>query len=1377
MASQNTNRSREPTRTLPERVGQVYYAHGLFCSSHPVLVISLAIAVVLLCCYPLLNLPLPGNVPQQLLGNLSVRGYNNSIRETGEMQIPRWYSGQPLVYVQQVVIKTAVCPWTEDMVLTDAFRAPLAEVFKLLEVVRNYQHENSSKTLSHLCLHVEAVKMKSDKKMLLPEYNCLVLSPANLWQQNREHFQEDPNLLSTIFNYQNLQKGKISLAEMLFGMNMKDTGIKRYPLRTRQRVLQFAITIILKDYDMQFLNGLRQKLISLYPLHQSSAVVTGGVAGVNDSAPDVLEVLHVYYPGEFSLQELVPFTVTCFILFLYMYFSVRKIELVKSKVGMAFSAVVTVLASLSMTIGLCFFFGLILTLNGKEVFPYLVAIVGLENVLVLTKSVVSTPTHLDVKIRVAQGLSREGWSITKNLLTEVTILTVGLFTFVPAIQEFCIFAIVGLLSDFFLQMFFFTTVLAIDIHRMELSSDSQHRRIHYNPTNASNPILNRTPLRHFRSPTPGNSGKLLTRSKSHPRLNGHCSGMTSSNYPTNVVAPPLNSPPPLVKLPKRLRLVHFWARTRIFQRGFMICMIVWIGVIVYNSGIMQQMYQVTSDTENNSPDMGHHTGIDETQDLRDYYTTAKSAQSHVLSAADRAAILDNIDDLQTLHSLIDLEEGGVPVRTSKIYKHLKAEVEDQPRPTDSGQDDLARLKHSGFDPWRRLSHRHWPAILSLYNMSVAGHYITILPAIRISHAVTPEMARTLRNLEEQASQHFQWQALAAALDPLDFSDGETDKDSPWKSFSRNYLGSDVPFIPTSPMEIFLTALLCIISVAVVAYMMVVLYRCVCSRNYAEWRASWAGECEQVADGIAQVVMEAVPLIMEGHQQEVECLATDGSVVVSSCLGGQVRVWDSLSGELLAIIDRKMYFSAMQKISSTTACGIEMDAEDLPLSDYESGSPPSRGETAGEDSSHCPSTRKTESNTWELPDLRSFINTNFTSRSAPPGNVIVPRSEFSSLVSKNGFDFGSRYKEVFRSYRNNSEFFSDDESDVEHQKNMIIDTFSASAECDQSASGNTRALLIPGRGKSEFAGYFPSKCVKSSDSNSVLSLRKKTKCSSDGTVDDELYVENSGGVSSRENVNHSFNTSYTSDIHNNSLSHFGSDLSKNCDIKCVNTKDNYTSNDSSTQNFSTDKFSYNVRTRDKSVSAVWSARNSQHLRYSASVDNSSLDGSCRTLQGSFHSMSGPSATSIAEKGRSPTDSAYVPPIWCVDCHENLVVLGCANGRLEFWEGSVGKFKCLFEDGSGIGVTAVKIIGNRVVAAKLSGAVDFLELESYSSQGRPLDWGFTSYRRRLFVFSSCTYRQRWFYIRLGYKKISGQRGRGYSLHSIKHNQGPPAAYHCT
>lgn len=44
----------------------------------------------------------------------------------------------------------------------------------------------------------------------------------------------------------------------------------------------------------------------------------------------------------------------------------------------------------------------------REIFPYLVVVIGLENVLVLTKSVVSTPVDLEVKLRIAQGKTPVG---------------------------------------------------------------------------------------------------------------------------------------------------------------------------------------------------------------------------------------------------------------------------------------------------------------------------------------------------------------------------------------------------------------------------------------------------------------------------------------------------------------------------------------------------------------------------------------------------------------------------------------------------------------------------------------------------------------------------------------------------------------------------------------------------------------------------------------------------------------------------------------------------------------------------------------------------------------------------------------------------------
>ncbi|XP_017876182.1 sterol regulatory element-binding protein cleavage-activating protein [Ceratina calcarata] len=1080
-------------RCLPDRVAGLFYAHGLFCSSHPRAVISLAISIALLCCYPLVNVPMPGNAPRTVI--------NHTV-------VPENNTENSVFYVQQVVLRVGIVPWTEELTLMDAFRGPLYEIFNLLEIIQNYQHPETLKTLGQVCLHVEAVKRRNGKKSeILPEYNCLVLSPANLWQRSIELFAQDTNLINTIYSYQNLQKGKISLAEIMFGMNLKETGIKRYPIRLRQRILQYAVTIFLKDYDPQFIKGLQHRLKSYYPLYQVESNSTGSTL--------IDETLHIFYPGEFNYSDFFPLMMTFFALFFYVYFSVRKIELVKSKIGIAFSATVTVIGSLSMTVGVCFFFGLTLSLSGKEVFPYLVIIVGLENVLVLTKSVVSTPAQLDVKIRVAQALSKEGWSITKNLLTEVTILTIGLFTFVPAIQEFCIFAIVGLVNDFFLQMVFFSTILAIDIKRTELSSENS--KLHFPNIPASRKqftttITNRKPN--------------IFRSKSHPRLNG------LSNGPTNVIAPNTQNTHTLGKIPKRLRLVHFWARTRIFQRAFMVWMVVWISMIIYNSGIIEHVIHLSETLKTES-------------DIEGY-------------TVDRSHSLNNYVELNTMKPV------SIPSATI-VPDHLSKQGDLANNVTE----ELNKLKPVDFPPWNRLSLYHWSSILSMYNISAAGERVTILPTVKLSHAVSPQLVKQISNPNDV--QHFQWQSLAtAALDPLDFSDMEL----PGRGEGRGF-NADAPFIPSSPMEIFLAAVLCLISVIVVAYTMVVLYRCICSRNYAEWRASWY-QPEKAHDSATQLVLEALPLVLEGHTQEVECIATDSNTIASTCLAGHIRVWDATSGEQLVHIDRKQFFSSPQKNLNH----VTPDMDEL-MSDYESGSPPSRGE---------------------------MENTN---------------------------SFGL-YSAVH--YRKSS----------------------------------------PG----------------------LYHHRPQSKRHSMGNAPDYDYQIKEFGLERRKNVRKSLDNDY--DL---------PDLKSAINIKFSSMK--HTPQQSSERGYDFgDRYKHLLEEHNKSIDELQTLECLEQLSAPSGRFNSS--GLPDNVQSSFST------------DKNMQINHAVPPIWCMDYQENLIVVGCANGNLEFWEGTTGKFKCFFDDGSGIGLSAVKFVGSKVIAAKLNGSIDFLQLESYS-EGQQIDWGFTSYRR--------------------------------------------------
>lgn len=91
-----------------------------------------------------------------------------------------------------------------------------------------------------------------------------------------------------------------------------------------------------------------------------------------------------------------------------------------------------------------------------------------------------------------------------------------------------------------------------------------------------------------------------------------------------------------------------------------------------------------------------------------------------------------------------------------------------------------------------------------------------------------------------------------------------------------------------------------------------------------------------------------------------------------------------------------------------------------------------------------------------------------------------------------------------------------------------------------------------------------------------------------------------------------------------------------------------------------------------------------------------------------------------------------PVWTLDFTDNLIVIGCACGRLEFWEATTGTLRTIYETDRTHrdGVTHVKISSDKVVAARLSGHIDFYRLETYT-QGRHIDWNFTSAYRRTHI----------------------------------------------
>lgn len=925
------------TDKLREKISQAFYNHGLLCASYPIAIILFTGLCVLACCYPLLKLPLPGTGPVEYI--TPAKDYaqppDYPSHQQGELnERPDWYTGAPVAYIQQVLVKATVSPWPKKFLAVDVFRSPLSRVFQLVEEIRNHALRDGSniKSLEEICLQVTDL-LPNLKKLrgLLPEHGCLLLSPGNFWQNDHEHFTADPDIIKTIHQHEpKTLQTSATPKDLLFGVPGKYSGVSLY---NRKRVVTYTVTLVLQHYDARFLSSLRSRLKLLYPSPNCT---------VRED-----HIVHVHFKEEIGIAELIPLVTTYIILFAYIYFSTRKIDMVKSKWGLALAAVVTVLSSLLMSVGLCTLFGLTPTLNGGEIFPYLVVVIGLENVLVLTKSVVSTPVDLEVKLRIAQGLSSESWSIMKNMATELGIILIGYFTLVPAIQEFCLFAVVGLVSDFFLQMLFFTTVLSIDIRRMELAD--LNKRL---PAEACMP--------------PAKPASRTPRYERQPAMRPttpHTITLQPSSFRN-------------LRLPKRLRVIYFFARTRLAQRLIMTGTVVWIGILVYTDPAGLRPYLASQVTEQ-SP-------------LGDTGLPAMPVPGEVLPTGDAKLSLSVFPSDPSVQQLSENQTLDALKRQEANYR---AEAYERESKGSSAHPDLgleAEVTWGAEDEemWRKLSFRHWPSLFSYYNITLAKRYISILPVIPVTLYLNPQEAIEARHPQE-ANRYF----------PSSLSTGKWEQaDQMVEGMAKGHGHQDI--------TLYKVAALGLASGILLVLLLFCLYKVLCPKNYGQngpphsRRRRGDLPCDDY--GYSPPETEIIPLVLRGHLMDIECLASDGMLLVSCCLVGQIRVWDAQTGDCLTVIPKQ---------------GLRRDNSGVfDYQDCWDPSPEGKGRLENHFDGSRPFKRVRSPPQTPLfmdqPDLTSLIDTNFLEQ-AKAAAVPEPRHRVACGRQKElGYDFSRLVEKVY-----------------------------------------------------------------------------------------------------------------------------------------------------------------------------------------------------------------------------------------------------------------------------------------------------------------------------------------------------------------------------
>ncbi|CAD5215973.1 unnamed protein product [Bursaphelenchus xylophilus] len=531
-------------KRFSDKIHRTFFDYGKLCSAHPIACISLSLLSVVFLSYPaMLKMELPVSSPFDVFWHQK----KDFIQDP-----PAWLNGRPGLYIQQIVLTANVDPWNSTECTPDiVIRAAILQTFRIREIAIDVKTDSS--LFKNLCLQVN-----TDGRS-----ECLLLSPALIWNDDINKVKKDADIRRTIYKHQ--CHGALCKRDLLLGTPIWNTGIKKNYQTNRQRTIHLGVTLLFTSIDDEWRNLLIKTLSERFTIIRSHAF-------------DEDTLIHVYYrPGHY-FSDYFPILASYFVCAIYFYYTVKKFEMVKSKVGLAVASFFTVVFTLTTTLGICHHLDMSASVGRSRLFPYLAMIVGLENILCITRSVVYIPPSFDISFRVAHGLSEEGQKITKYFLLELHFLLFGYLTQVPEIQEFCLFAFIGIVVDLYMQLFFYTPCLIFDLSRMDsddrkrfslmlLSSNIRKFKKYQSPKCPAEYIF----------PSLFKRKNKLTRTLSEDNLKdnnfkkSHKRSSSSSVHKKN----PSDSTT-LEAFSNRLRVLHYWTRTRIAQRIIMISFILWV---------------------------------------------------------------------------------------------------------------------------------------------------------------------------------------------------------------------------------------------------------------------------------------------------------------------------------------------------------------------------------------------------------------------------------------------------------------------------------------------------------------------------------------------------------------------------------------------------------------------------------------------------------------------------------------------------------------------------------------------------------------------------------------------------------------------------------
>ena len=137
---------------------------------------------------------------------------------------------------------------------------------------------------------------------------------------------------------------------------------------------------------------------------------------------------------------------------------------VYSRSMLAMDAVMSVVIAIGSALGLCLFIGIKFNMVVQSLAVVLLGI-GIDDGFVISAAYLHEDPALSIRERMSAALRHAGSSITVTSLTDVSAFLTGISSQLPALRNFCFYAVFGVFFDFVYQVTFFVACMVIDAKR------------------------------------------------------------------------------------------------------------------------------------------------------------------------------------------------------------------------------------------------------------------------------------------------------------------------------------------------------------------------------------------------------------------------------------------------------------------------------------------------------------------------------------------------------------------------------------------------------------------------------------------------------------------------------------------------------------------------------------------------------------------------------------------------------------------------------------------------------------------------------------------------------------------------------------------------